>query len=165
MRTTGWKRAVLSVAATLMLPIFAPATPASSSENLPAAMTGDWNGTARIIVVWCQQTNLPVSLAIKGSGVVGGTVGDATLKDARLKKNRGWLGRKLNLKTDYVIVGRLAGPIIAREDISRSRVSMPLNFAGGRFVGGVHTSGTKWGGKERMILSASHLILVRTNAP
>lgn len=128
------------------------------------AMVGQWEGSARVIVVWCQQTNLPVAVNIGADGTVTGKFGAATLTQARLKKNRGWLGRKLNVKTDYIIVGSLQGAIVAREEITRSQVKMPLNFRGGAFVGGLHTSGSKFGGKERGILSAG-LTLRRASNP
>ena len=138
----------------------------NTAHTLPhPAMAGHWKGSARIIVAWCQQTTLPVSITIHGDGTVAGTIGDAALKQARLKPNRGWLGRKLHLKTDYIVVGKLEGAIVAREHISRSGVSIPLNFTGTNFVGGVHTSGTHVGGKKHMVLSASSLTLVRSNLP
>ncbi len=136
---------------------------ADDSVALPA-MVGQWEGNARNIVIWCQQTNLPVAVNIHPDGTVTGKVGDATLGKARLKKNRGWLGRKLNWKTDYIIVGDLQGAILTQEGIKRSQLKMPLNFRGGAFVGGLHTSGSKFGGKEHGILSAG-LTLRRTSNP
>ena len=125
-------------------------------------MVGQWEGNGRIIVMWCQQTNLPIQLQIRADGSVTGNVGDAMLAKARLKQNRGWLGRKLRLKTDYIIVGDLTGPIVAAEGITRSGVKMPLKFVSGNFVGGLHSTGCKFGGKKRMILSAG-LTLKRTS--
>ncbi len=66
-------------------------------------MVGHWEGSARIIVSWCQQQNLQVAVDIAADGSVAGKVGDATLTKGRLKRNRGRLGRKLNLKTYYII--------------------------------------------------------------
>lgn len=129
------------------------------------AMAGHWEGSAQVIVIWCQQTNLPLAVDIREDGTVTGKIGDATLTNGRLKRNRGWLGRKMNLGTDYIIMGELRGAIVAREGIIRSRVNMPLNFRGGSFVGGLHTSGSKLGGKERMILSATGLSLNRATRP
>lgn len=60
-----------------------------------------------------------------------------------------------------IIVGDLTGSIVAAEDITRSGVKMPLNFIGGSFVGALRTSGCKFGGKDRMILSAASLTLRR----
>jgi hypothetical protein len=138
----------------------------AASENIVSSnMVGHWAGNARIIVVWCQQTNLPVSFQIQPNANVTGTVGDATLTNAQFKANRGWLGRKLNLKTDYIVTGKLSGPIIKNERIARSGVSIPLTFTGSNFVGGVHTSGSHVGGKKRMVLSAQGLTLVHTNSP
>jgi hypothetical protein len=126
------------------------------------AMVGHWEGNARIIVSWCHQTNLPVKVEIQADGSVTGTVGDAKITEGRFQENRGWLGRKLNLATDYIIKCNLDGAIVAAEGIKRERVMMPLNFTGGVFKGGVNTSGWKLGGKDNMILSAMSLTLVRS---
>jgi hypothetical protein len=99
---------------------------------------------------------------IQSDGRVTGKVGDAILVKGRLEENRGWLGRKLNLATDHIIKGELSGPIVAAESVTRGRVSIPLDLVGGTLVGGVHTSGAKFGGKEKMILSASSLTLKRS---
>lgn len=132
---------------------------AASTEKIPPGLTGDWSGTAKIIVTWCKQKNLPVSLRVKADGSVTGKIGDATLKNGRLKQNRGWVGRQLKLKTDYIVTGELTGEIVAAEKIKRSSVSMPLNFKGGNYVGGLATSGSKIGGKLNMKLTAADLIL------
>lgn len=135
----------------------------AADNKLSPAMTGNWNGQAKIIVAWCKQDKLPLKLTINGDRTVTGTIGDATLKDGKLARNRGWIGRKLNIKTDYVITGRLEGEIVAAEKISRSSVSIPLNFQNGSFTGGLHTSGSKLGGKKAMKLSASGLKLDRSS--
>jgi hypothetical protein len=130
----------------------------AADDAVASAMTGHWKGDARIIVSWCRQTNLHVAIEIETDGTVTGKIGDATIK-GRFDRNRGWLGRRLNLATDYIIRGELDGPIVAAEGITRGSVSIPLNFIGGELAGGVHTSGSKFGGKKRMILSASSLTL------
>ena len=133
---------------------------AQAAENVVTPpMVGDWRGSARIVVIWTRQTNLPVNVRISSDATVTGQVGDATLLNGRLSKNRGWIGRKLNLATDYIITGDLSGAVIAAEGIKRDRVLIPVNFTGTNFTGGVHTSGSKMGGKEHMILSAGGLKL------
>ena len=77
------------------------------------------------------------------------------LKNGKLRRNRGAIGRKLNIKTDYIVTGDLSGPVIAAEKISRASVSIPLNFENGDYVGGLHTNGSNFGGKDRMKLSAA----------
>ena len=51
-------------------------------------MTGHWEGNARIIVSWCRQTNLPVSVDIHADGSVTGKVGDAKLTGGRFQPNQ-----------------------------------------------------------------------------
>ena len=122
-------------------------------------MAGAWKGEAKIIVTWCKQKTLPIQVNILKDGTVTGTIGDATLQNGKLRKNRGAIGRKLNIKTDFIIEGKLKGAIVSAEGINRSRVKIPLNFGGGFFKGGLHTSGIKFGGKKAMSLSASSLTL------
>ena len=56
-------------------------------------MAGHWQGDARIIVIWCQETNLHVRLDIRADGTVTGNIGDAMLTRGQFRRNRGWLGR------------------------------------------------------------------------
>lgn len=116
----------------LLLPVLGSC---ASKSVLTPAQVGHWEGNARIIMTWCQQTNLPVKLDIQADGSVTGTVGDARLKEGRFLKNRGWLGRKLNIETDYIITGNLDGAIVAAEGITRARVMMPFNFDSGLIKG------------------------------
>jgi hypothetical protein len=124
------------------------------------SMVGHWEGSARIIVSWCHQTNLPVKVDIHADGIVTGTVGDAKLMDGRFQQNRGWLARKLNLATEYIITGNLDGAIVAAEGITRERVMMPLNFNDGLFQGGINAGGSLFGGKDNTALSAACLKLI-----
>lgn len=136
--------------------------PAGAAEPLPSPqMLGHWSGTGRIIVTWYQQTNLTVSLQINPDASVTGVVGDARLIDGRLRENRNWLERTLRLKTDYIITGRLEGSIVAREQIYRRGVMIPLTFSGTSFCGSVHSTGTHIGGKTHMVLTAACLKLHR----
>lgn len=126
------------------------------------AMVGHWKGQAQIVVSWCQQRVLPVQVVIHPDGTVTGTVGDAKLTEGRFDQNRGWLGRRLNLATDYIIAGNLDGDVVAAEGIRRERVKLPLDFNGSTFKGGVNTSGSNFGGKARMWLAAMSLELARS---
>ena len=137
----------------------------ASQSAVTGAMAGHWEGNARIVVSWCHQTNLPVKVDINQDGSVTGTIGDAALVRGRFQLNRGWLGRKLNLASDYIIMGDLKTAIVAAEGITRSRVFIPLNFTGGVFKGGINTSGSMVfnaaSQKEKMALSAMNLTLSR----
>lgn len=134
---------------------------ANSGKTLDPAMAGSWKGEGDIIVSWCKQKKLALALKIAADGAVTGKVGDATLVDGKLKRNRGAIGRKLNIKTDYIITGKLKGAIVKSEAITRSSADIPLNFDGKELAGGLHTSGKKTGGKKAMKLSAANIVLKR----
>src|SRR4051812_27895315 len=91
-------------------------------HNVDPAMVGHWTGTGKIFVNWTNQRELPVDLTIREDGTVLGRVGDARLVDGRFHANRGWVGRTLHLKTDWIIDAKLDGPIVAVDSIVRERV-------------------------------------------
>ena len=163
MNTTHYITGLIATFAALLI---ACGSQAAESVVTPA-MVGHWEDNARIVVSWCHQTNLPVKVDIHADGSVTGTVGDAKLTKGRFESNRGWLGRKLNLYSDYIITGGLDGAIVAAEGITRSGVKIPLNFNDGIFVGGVNTSGSGFEGfdgkkGEGTWLAAMSLKLVRS---
>lgn len=151
---------VLVVAASLI-----PASGSSQSRATRDSMTGVWCGSARIVTDWTRQKNLGVRLEIPPSGVITGQVGDARLVAGRLEANRGPVGRMLNIKTDYMIVGKLEGAIIASEGVTRPGVQIPVDWMGSEFRGSVQSEGWKFGGKDHMRLTASPLVLRRWIAP
>jgi hypothetical protein len=155
-RSDSWA----GLAAALFLLVAACGAQAEDAVVAPD-LQGHWKGNARIIVNWCLQTNLHVELDIHSDGTVSGTVGDARLHTGWIDRNRGWLGRALHVKTDYIIRGRLQGPIVAAEGITRARVFIPFNARNGAIVGGVATSGTALGGKKSMVFTAASLQLTR----
>ncbi len=161
----GFQHLRRGVILTALVALLAAWTLSAADRSLPSAMTGQFKGSAKIIVNWTKQKQLPVEVVIADDGSVTGKIGDATLEDGRLKRNRGAIGRKLNIKTDYIIVGQLSGPVIKAESIERKSVSIPLNFNDGQYAGGLHTSGSKIGGESRMKLSASGLTLKPVSNP
>ena len=142
-----------------------PAAALCQAKATLDSIAGVWCGSARIVVNWTVQKRLGVRVWIDPAGNVSGRVGDAQLVGGRLKTNRGAIGRMLRVKTDYIIVGSLEGPIIAAEGIRRARVTMPLTWTQSAFEGALHTDGRKFGGKEEMGLTASDLILRRWIVP
>jgi hypothetical protein len=137
------------------------ATVAAVDRVPDARLVGTWEGDAAIVVSWTTQRQLHVRLAVAPDGRVTGEVGDARLVDGRLRRNRGRLGRLLHVKTDYIVRGALTGAVIAAEGVTRDAVSIPFNRAGESLLGAVHTSGSKVGGKGRMLLTAGRLELRR----
>lgn len=148
MRTRRWiVFVIMAMAMWLVSCIPAPLT------EVPPDMVGDWQGEAKIIVAWVEQEMLPVALTIHEDGTVEGHVGDATLVSGSIRSN--------SVGSEYIIVADLDGAIVSTEDVHRDGVKIPMDFDGERFAGGVASTGTKAGGKETMILTASDLVLHR----
>ncbi len=124
---------------------------------VPSKMVGHWEGSAQVVVQWCEQTVLPVTLDIHSDGTVIGVVGDAELASARLKKKTNWFGRENNKRTTHIITGKLEGPIVAAEGIARKKVFIHLRVESDGLLGSLATSGSKIGGKDRMVLTATSL--------
>ena len=116
--------------------------------------SGHFTGKAKIIVDWCNLDSLSFDIIIDDEGVVTGNVGDANIIQGKVKKNS--FG-----STTYIIEAELEGYIVKNEGIKRGSIKVPFDIKKGRIVGGFGTSGSKFGGKENMILSGSGLVLIR----
>jgi hypothetical protein len=128
------------------------------------AMVGHWEGNARIIVSWCHQKNLPITVDIHADGSVTGKIGDATLVAGHFLSHRSWPWRHT------IITGKLDGDIVAAEGIARSYVTMMCDFSNGSFKGQIDTSGSlcvfssEKTMKEKMALTAIGLKLIRSQS-
>jgi hypothetical protein len=123
-------------------------------------IVGTWEGEGRVIVAWCEQKQLSFELQIDIDGSVTGKIGDAQILHGKMKLNNiiyRWLGNR-----KYIIDAKLMSYIVFKEKIKRESIRVFLDFENPFFVGGFHTSGSKFGGKEKMILSGRSLKLVKT---
>lgn len=137
----------------------------ASNSNIPNEMIGDWEGDTQVIVLWCNQKIIPVSLSLSEDGSIDGKIGDADLRNANLKKKRNWFGSKNDKRTKYMVKGDLEGSIVEAEDISRPKVFIHLRIENNKLSGSLATSGSKIGGKENMILTTTSLKLSRKITP
>lgn len=128
---------------------------------IDGAFVGSWSGSADIVVNWTKQRTLHVDLTLASEGTITGTIGDAEIVTGRFRRNRGSLGRALRMGTDYIVTGHLRGALVASEEIERGSFTMPLNWRDGAFAGGIHAGRSKVGGRDHMMLSATHLRLTR----
>jgi hypothetical protein len=79
---------------------------------------------------------LAIDITIHDDGTVTGTVSDAELVDCVLKQNRGELGRRLNLATDYIVMdGYLRGPIVPEDETLEKEITIPFNIVDGSLRG------------------------------
>ena len=133
-----------------------PAAGSSRSNPAAADLAGYWAGEATIIVQWARQEKLPVDLRIEPDGQVSGTVGDAKLVDGRLRRQKAG--------SPFRVHGKLEGNLIDAEAIRRDSVDVLFHVAeDGTLAGGVHSGGSKFGGKDSMKLSASKMVLRRVD--
>ena len=109
-------------------------------DTIPAPLLGTWHGdsTVRMPIVFVPEPDddptddvrLPIAIdiTIHADGTVTGTVGDAELVDCLLKQNRGELGRRLNIATDFIIMdGYLAGAIVPGDEVQDRQLTIPFN--------------------------------------
>ncbi len=131
----------------------------ASAQVATPSVIGRWGGVADIAGDWTTQRTLPINIVIGADDQVTGSIGDATLVNGRLSRNRGWLGRAMQVKTDYIIQADLDGLIIRAENIQRDMVQIPFDWRDGRLVGSIHGSGYKIGKVASRILTAKFVLL------
>lgn len=131
----------------------------ATAQVATPAVIGRWGGVADIAVNWTKERTLPINIVIGANDQVTGTIGDATLARGRLIRNRGWLGRVMQIKTDYIIEADLDGPIFRAENVRRDMVQIPFDVRDGKLVGSVNTSGNKIGDAASMVFTAKFVLL------
>jgi len=136
---------------------------ATASGTGANPLAGTWEGRSRIIVSWCEQDSLSFALAVSEDGTVKGRVGDATTTEGQACRNSWFIVLLGN--PDFIIEAELEGPIVEAEDITRESIKLIIDIEDDRLVGGFHTSGTKFGGPESMIMTGVDLELLRVDEP
>lgn len=76
-----------------------------------------------------------VSLLIDKTGQVIGMAGDAIFEGCSVKQNRGWVGRQLGIKTDFLIQGMLKGNTFDKDTLINKEISIPFNIKNGELIG------------------------------
>lgn len=133
------------------------------AQRPDSAMTGAWTGTARLTADWLASRALAVRIVIQEDGAVTGTVGDATLAGGHLVASRGIVERALRIGRQYLIEGRLTGPVIAAEGQTRARVRIGVDWSAGTWVGELQTSGSYDGPPQGQVISGTGLVLRRAS--
>lgn len=100
---------------------------------IPSELPGIYTGKQRILMRFnkggqhiFKEDSVLVSIDIDKSGHISGMVGEATLEKCILKPNRGWVGRQLNLKTDFIISGKLEGKTFEKDTFLLKDISIPF---------------------------------------
>jgi len=131
-------RFIWLAALTLLLPIL------TVCADVPApTLTGAWYGTNRFGGIIYEEIKThrvsaqPVvtDLTIAPDGTVTGHVGGAKFQDCVVQANRGWLGRMLNIETDFIIRGNLIGSVVPGSEGGSHVITAPFNFKNGHIDG------------------------------
>ncbi len=105
---------------------------------------GTWQGKGRVFQSHftrssadsCKTDSVDIFLVIHPDNRVSGHIGKAEFVDCIVKKNRGWLGRLLNFKTDYIITGgTIAGNIVPVDTVIQKKITIPFNIVDNNIKG------------------------------
>lgn len=116
----------------------------SHAEDRAHPLAATWSGAQKVTVRYRAEgefrflaapDSVDLRLTVGEDGRIDGRLGSAVFADCGLRSNRGWLGRTLNLKTDYIIRGRLLGAIFPNDPYHDKEISFPFNAAGGKISG------------------------------
>jgi len=108
-------------------------------------LAGQWHGKSRFTGISYEEAtqkkvsaqDVETALRISADGTVTGRIGGAGLKDCVVESNRGWFGRLLHIKTDFVIRGKIAGAVAPGSDGGPHPISVPFNLKDSRMAGTV----------------------------
>ncbi len=120
---------------------------------------GYWKGEGRIIVAWSEKKTITFDLQIHENGNVTGVIGEAVITQGKIKLNNKflrWLGNR-----EYIIDADLKQFLNKNEKIKRGSIRLFLDFKKPFLTGGFHSSGSKFGGKEIMVFSGTHIKLTK----
>ena len=120
-------------------------------------LNGLLKGESKIIVTWCEKKYISFELHVDENGNVNGTIGDAIINNGKIKHN--YIIYRLLGNSEYIIDGNLSNFLIEKEEIKRESIRIFLDFKRPFFTGGFHTSGSKFGGKEKMKFSGTNIKL------
>lgn len=130
----------------------------SRAQTVIPPMVGMWQGDASVVSTWTHVRTIPVRITITADDRVTGTVGDATLVNAMLLKNRGDAAQSLPWKTTYIVEANLHGAVINKDNVFRTSVQIALDWRDDHFVGGFKTSGWKVGNNEARAVLADFVL-------
>ena len=81
--------------------------------------------------------NVGVVLNISADARVTGHVGGAELSGCVVEANRGWFGRLLHLKTDFIIRRKVVGAVTSGSEGGIHLINAPFNVKGTQIVGSI----------------------------
>jgi hypothetical protein len=119
---------------------------ANGSATVPdQRLVGHWRGTNQFSGMSYKEItekkvaiqNVEAVLDISADGSVTGRVGGAELSECVVEANRGWFGRLLHIKTDFIIRGKIVGPAATGSDSGTHLINVPFNLDGTQVTGSI----------------------------
>ncbi len=99
-------------------------------------LLGEWSGKATLLIDK-NKSSVDIKILIHADGTVSGTVGLAKLKGV-YDTNRGWLGRLLNIRSDYIIKsGQIIGKVYTDDVLISRQFTLPFNMCESQLRGGI----------------------------
>ena len=130
----------------MVLALLGPAFTLGATETATVAdLAGQWQGKSRFTGISYEEArqkkvapqDVETELHISAEGKVTGRIGGAALTNGIVVVNRGWLGRRLHLWTDFVIRGQIGGAVAPGSESGIHPISAPFNFDGTRMSGSI----------------------------
>lgn len=151
----------------LLTAVLAACAGSSRLDPAPAHLQGRWSGRARNCLATAIAPDVRATFEIAADGKVTGSVGGARLVDGYLARNRGELGRTLEIKTDYIVRADLDGevePGEARRSLVLFAPFDVVELPNGESVlrGGITTCTSRSGGGKDTAMVASDMELARS---
>ena len=144
MKVKGMKSQILCIG-WLLAAVGTGCTAGNVPWSPPEVLVGTWLGKGKVHAPPKKESPgrvykdwIAIRIHIASDGSVDGQVGDARLVGCKIKSNRGWFGRMLNLWTDYLICnGWLQGPVFNTDpDDAERPFTIPFGLEGERLKGG-----------------------------
>jgi hypothetical protein len=103
-------------------------------------VVGTWHANLTTVSRQPLSDEIPVVFTVGLDGSVSGTVGDATLINGQIERNRSWFGKLMNWRTDYLIRGALSQVVESYGGTAGDRFTAPLNPRGHELDGAIFLS-------------------------
>lgn len=105
------------------------------------ALVGTWEGWSQVLKQKGADTgkdSVLVSITILADGTVTGKAGGAAFLSCRVDSNRGWISRKLNIRSEYIVHhGTLEGPVVPGDPETSREFTIPFSLRNGKLSGGL----------------------------
>lgn len=126
--------------------LLAALTSCAGSPTVPGKrLVGKWHGQDRFSGMSYEEVtkkkvkiqDVETLVIIAPDGKVTGHVGGAEFVGCAVTANRGWFGRLLHIKTDFIIIGEITGAAVPGSEGGTHSINAPFNLTDSSITGSV----------------------------